>query len=158
MTEEKILDVPARATLPFLTEPAILASVSNFDLARTHFTFRNTGSGSVYSITDRSIRVEGQTMDFESIGELRAGISLTCQSIVHPVVGNDPHWTFDFWTASGEPLTAPFIVRYEDTEGNPLAAHGRLEFDGHKILLISASRLRGPNSGNFASCSWPHFV
>src|SRR5258708_36341363 len=96
---------------PRPAEPAraIVASLGSHDLARTHFTFTNTGHAAAFSVTVDTIHMDGQTMDFETIGELRAGASLTCFSIVHPVVGNDPHWAFDFWTASGESFAVPFV-------------------------------------------------
>jgi len=116
--------------------PQVVPSISGHDLARTHFTFTNLGPTRALSVSIDTIRRDGRTMDFETIDELRPGASLTCLSIVYPVVGNDPHWVFDFWTGSEESFALPFVVRYNDAEGRLIVTRSILQWDGHRILLL----------------------
>ena len=124
----------ARAALVSL--PQIVSTINRYDLARTHFTFTNIGSAPALSVTVDTLRAEGQTMDFETIEELRPGASLTSLSIVYPVIGNDPHWALDFWTGTGEELALPFVVRYYDGGGRRLVARSILKWDGHRIQFL----------------------
>jgi len=122
-----------------IPEPEILAhvvtTVSGNDKVRTHFTFTNIGLTPVFSVAVETVRHAGQTMDFETIGELRPGASLTCLAIVHPVMNNDPHWTFEFWSDSGEEFSAPFVVRYRDEHGRAIVMRNTLRWNGRGVYL-----------------------
>jgi hypothetical protein len=89
--------VPADAGFRADVLPHVVTSVGSAEKVRTPFTFTNIGLTPAFSITVDTVRYCGQTMDFETIDELRPGGFLTCRPIVHPVVSNDPHWTFEFW-------------------------------------------------------------
>ena len=115
--------------------PHIVPAVSGSDVARTHFTFSNIGLMSAFSITVDTIRCESNRMDFEAIDELGPGASLTRLAIVYPVVGNDPHWAFEFWTASGEDFELPFVVRYNDITGQAMVTRSVLNWDGRRLRL-----------------------
>jgi hypothetical protein len=94
-------------TCPIL--PQVVTTVNGSDKVRTHFTFTNIGLTPVFSVSVDTVRQAEYTMDFETIDELRPGASLTCLAIIHPVMNNDPHWTFEFWSDSGDEFTAPFV-------------------------------------------------
>ena len=114
----------------------IVPSVGSLDLARTHFTFTNPGPGVALSVAVDTLRLGGQAMNFETIDELRPGASLTRLAIIYPVVSNDPHWSFDFWTASGEEFALPFVIRYRDANGQAIVARNILKWDGHRVFLL----------------------
>ncbi len=126
------------------TFPRIVTAVAGFDVARTHFTFSNVGGMTAFSITVDTIWSDGNRMDFETIGELRAGASLTRLAIVYPVVGNDPHWAFEFWTGSGEDFALPFTVRYTDINGLRMVTRNILKWDGHRAQLLPHDSLPEP--------------
>jgi hypothetical protein len=110
-------------------------AVGAFDLARTHVTLSNIGAAAAFSVSVDTIRCDSNTIDFETINELEAGASFTCLAIVYPVVGNDPHWSFEFWTGSGEDFALPFTVRYNDKTGQAMVTRSILNWDGHRLHL-----------------------
>ena len=116
--------------------PHVVTMVHGGDKVRTHFTFTNIGLTSVFSVSVETVRHAEYTMDFEIIDELRPGASLTCLSIVHPVMSNDPHWTFEFWSDSGEEFTAPFVVRYRDERGRPVVMRNTLRWNRRRVYLV----------------------
>ena len=91
--------------------PHVVTTVNGSDKVRTHFTFTNIGLTPVFSVSVDTVRQAEYTMDFETIDELRPGAWLTCLAIIHPVTNNDPHWTFGFWSDSGDEFAAPFAMR-----------------------------------------------
>ena len=123
-----------------ISQPAILphvvVSVSGNDKVRTHFTFTNIGLTPVFSVAVETVRHAGQTMDFETIDELPPGASLTCLSISHPVTNNDPHWTFEFWSDSGEEVSVPFVVRYKDEDRRPIVMKNTLRWNRRRAFLV----------------------
>lgn len=116
--------------------PHIVTTVNGDDKIRTHFTFTNIGLTSVFSVAVETVRQREYTMDFEMIDELRPGASLTCLATVHPVTNNDPHWTFEFWCASGEEFTTPFIVRYRDEHGRRIIMRNTLRWNRRRVSLV----------------------
>jgi hypothetical protein len=117
--------------------PHVLTTVNGSDKIRTHFTFTNIGHTPVFSVSVETVRQGEYTMDFETLDELRAGASLTCLAIVHPVTNNDPHWTLEFWSDSGEEFTTPFVVRYRDEHGRPVVMRNTLRWNRRRVYLVS---------------------
>ncbi len=117
--------------------PLVTLSVNSQDVARPHFTFTNLGAAPALGIQVDQLQNDDHTLDFETIEELRPGASVTCMSIVYPVVGNDPHWALDFLTASGDDFAVPVTVRYQDPDGRALHAPHTLRFDGRRVLCAS---------------------
>jgi hypothetical protein len=116
--------------------PHIVTTVNGSDKVRTHFTFTNIGLTSVYSVSVETVRQAEYTMDFETIDELRPGSSLTRLAIIHPVLNNDPHWTFEFWSDSGEEFNTPFVVRYRDEHGRAIIMRNTLRWNRRRVYLI----------------------
>ena len=116
--------------------PHVVTTVHGGDKIRTHFTFTNIGLTPVFSVSVDTVRHAQYTMDFETIDELRPGASLTCLSIIHPVTNNDPHWTFEFWSDSGEEFTTPFVVRYRDERGRLIVMRNTLRWNRRRVYLI----------------------
>jgi hypothetical protein len=90
----------------------------------------------VFSVSVETVRQTEYTMDFEIIDELRPGASLTCLGIIHPVTNSDPHWTFEFWSDSGEEFTAPFVVRYRDEYGRRVVMRNTLRWNRRRVYLV----------------------
>jgi hypothetical protein len=116
--------------------PHVVTTVNGSDKVRSHFTFTNIGLTPVFSVCVEPVRHGEHTMDFETIDELRPGASLTRLAIVHPVINNDPHWTFEFWTDSGEESETPLVVRYQDEDGRPIVMRNTLRWNRRRVYLV----------------------